>query len=636
MPDASLIPASEGHPEIALICMPWASVAQPSLALGLIKAQLSDAGIAARVHYFNLELADMIGLETYDSTKNRNVMASEWVFANGLADAEAAPRDYLGYLASRGTPPKELDIWRSIRAEADGFFERCVASVDWRRYRVAAFTTSMMQTVASLSMARRLKAAHPHLKIVFGGANCEAGMGEALHQLFPFVDVVVRGEADRIVTELFGRLISGSPLHGLSGVCHRDDEGAHVAPPGPIVLDIERNPTPDFDDYFAQVASMPYAADIQTLVMFESSRGCWWGDRSHCKFCALNGTGMRFRSKSVARVVAELRDLRDRYGVSHFAATDNILDDAAVTALSNALEAELPDVRVFYDVRATLTRDEMAAMARGGIDELEAGLENLTTSVLKRMGKGATGISNVRFLRRCLEFGIAPLWNYLYGFPREQLSDYAEAAARIEPWLHHLPPPDVAFPLSLQRFAPYYERAEENGVIVSGPVRDYDYIYGLPGKDLDRLAYYFSFDYADGYDPTDTAALVTGFVRDWQAGHAAGARLTVRTDAAGMVVTDTRRCRPETFRLGPEAAALYRRCESAQRPAALLRAFRRAEPSAYLRAAPHLTKVLERMRNLGLFYEEGERLLALAVPEESGFWIEPQVARQPVPSFAAK
>ncbi|MGJ4963391.1 RiPP maturation radical SAM C-methyltransferase [Bradyrhizobium sp. HKCCYLRH3061] len=614
-------PVGQQPNRIALVCMPWASVAQPSLALGLIKAQLAEGGIGADVVYLNLELADLIGLETYDATKNRNVMASEWVLAEGLT-GEGAPKDYLAYLAGRRAPPEERALWDQIRAKSGAFFARCLDVVDWQRYDVAAFTTSMMQTVASLNFARLLKARHPHLKVVLGGANCEGVMGEALHRLFPHVDVVVRGEVDEIVVDLFRRMLNGISLEGIPGLCFRDEAGPHVALPGRMVLNIEKNPTPDFCDYFQQLSVRGLANNIQTLLMFESSRGCWWGARSHCKFCALNGTGMKFRSKSVGRVVAELRELRDRHGISHFAATDNILDEHAVTELSNALETELPDVRVFYDVRATLTREELAAMARGGIDELEAGLENLTTSVLKRMGKGATGINNVRFLRRCLEFGISPLWNYLFGFPEERLADYQEAAAKIEPWLHHLPPPDVAFPLSLQRFAPYYDRASENGIIVRGPVEDYRYIYGLSDTDLEQLAYYFQFDYANGYDPTPTGNLVTGFVADWQQAHAAGARLTARLEPTGMTVTDTRGRSAQVYRFGRAAAALYRFCESPQRPQSLVQAFRRRFPADYLRASADLSDTLEEMRTRSLFYEEGDRLLALAAPEAPGFWLD--------------
>ena len=50
--------------------------------------------------------------------------------------------------------------------------------------------------MASLCLARLLKERFPHLRIAFGGANCETVMGEELHRQYPFIDFVVSGEAD--------------------------------------------------------------------------------------------------------------------------------------------------------------------------------------------------------------------------------------------------------------------------------------------------------------------------------------------------------------------------------------------------------------------------------------------------------
>jgi hypothetical protein len=158
--------------QILMVCMPWASLAQPSLALGLIKAQLGAAGMPADVAYLNLVLADLVGVQTYEATKNRNVMASEWVFAGEL-NHRVPPEDYLEHLRERGADEEQLALWGRLRAVSSDYLDRCMASVDWSHYRVVAFTTSMMQTVASLALAKRIKAAHPEITIVFGGANCE-------------------------------------------------------------------------------------------------------------------------------------------------------------------------------------------------------------------------------------------------------------------------------------------------------------------------------------------------------------------------------------------------------------------------------------------------------------------------------
>ena len=60
------------------------------------------------------------------------------------------------------------------------------------------------------------------------------------------------------------------------------------------------------------------------MLSFESSRGCWWGEKHHCTFCGLNRLEMAFNQKSSPRVVAEVRTLWERFHLKLFA-TDTIL-----------------------------------------------------------------------------------------------------------------------------------------------------------------------------------------------------------------------------------------------------------------------------------------------------------------------
>ena len=44
----------------------------------------------------------------------------------------------------------------------------------------------------------------------------------------------------------------------------------------------------DYDDFLASLRSK--CPDTEPELLFETSRGCWWGERLHCTFCGLNGT----------------------------------------------------------------------------------------------------------------------------------------------------------------------------------------------------------------------------------------------------------------------------------------------------------------------------------------------------------
>src|SRR5262249_9527274 len=196
--------------------------------------------------------------------------------------------------------------------------------------RVVGFTSSFHQHVPSLALAKRLKQARPECVIVMGGANCEGPMGAETARQFPFIDAVVSGEGDIVFPELVRRALDGRPLEGLPGVFTSANAtaalttGARAA--APMVQDMDSLPIPDFSDYFEEFARSRYARGWQPGLFFESSRGCWWGERMHCTFCGLNGSTMAYRSKSAARALEELAPVTERQPGCDVQGSDNVLD----------------------------------------------------------------------------------------------------------------------------------------------------------------------------------------------------------------------------------------------------------------------------------------------------------------------
>ena len=66
------------------------------------------------------------------------------------------------------------------------------------------------------------------------------------------------------------------------------------------IREMDTLPFPDYSDYFHDLERSSSAINIFPTLLFETSRGCWWGAKSHCTFCGLNGGSMTFRSKTRA------------------------------------------------------------------------------------------------------------------------------------------------------------------------------------------------------------------------------------------------------------------------------------------------------------------------------------------------
>ncbi len=116
---------------------------------------------------------------------------------------------------------------------------------------------------------------------------------------------------------------------------------------------------------------------IDPLLFFETSRGCWWGQKHHCKFCGLNGATLAFRSKSPRRAIDELRYLVDRHGVHRACSSDNILDHRYFDTLLPMLREAGLDLAFVYEMKTNLTRRQVESLLEAGLGAAQLGDRDL-------------------------------------------------------------------------------------------------------------------------------------------------------------------------------------------------------------------------------------------------------------------
>jgi ribosomal peptide maturation radical SAM protein 1 len=445
------------------------------------------------------------------------------------------------------------------------------------------------------------------VRIVFGGANCQGPMGAALHRAYPVIDVVVRGEGEEVLPDLALDLLAGRPVRPRPGLCYRDEDGRAVAvdeAPGTVALDDV--PTPRYDDYFMRldVASFRDAVVPDVKLFYESARGCWWGERSHCAFCGISDLAMPFRAKRPGRVVDDLVELADRHGTADFFFVDYILSRAYFDDVLPRLRDSGREFRIFCETKANLRREDVELLRDAGFTSIQAGVESLSTPVLKLMRKGVSALQNLRLLKWCAEQGVRLYWNVLYGIPGEPAEEYARMASLV-PSLVHLEPPRLV-PLQLDRFSPYFEAPEEFGIVPTGARADYRFLF--PANEVEQIAYSFDFRYADGRDPAEYTAAFRRAVREWQStGRAAIGTLTYARARDGLVVTDRRPgLEGAEYRFGEAEARIYLACEDGATAA-------RAAQAAPERSAAEVEEFLDELVESRLACLVDGRYLALAL-----------------------
>jgi len=465
-------------------------------------------------------------------------------------------------------------------------------------------------------------------------------MGEALHRCFPWIDVVVRGEGERVAPRLFRQLLEHEPVTPQPGLCFRtateavvcedtviDDrrkrtEVVSIMPPirqgrrsdelgddGPVSMD--QIPLPVYDDYFQRLERSLLVDQNESIWLpYESARGCWWAMKRLCTFCAANSQYLSFRSRNPEKVAADVETLSDAYGSRRVWFVDNIMDQRYLRDMFPRLR-ERP-VPMFVETRAHISRDELKTMRDAGVMMVQLGIESFSSPTLKLMDKGTTAIQNVRVIKWCAELGIHAFYNIIYGFPGESPEEYERMADAVLS-LTHLEPPNPPVRLRLDRFSPYHRDPERFGIEVGDPYEIRRLTYDLAPEEIANIEYFFTFRYKDKRNPDSYAA---SFIRNcarWRESWRRNFRkLSCRRTESGLRIHDARsNTGTATLLLDEAQTSIYLACDAGATVKAARSALSSQDQSRW--SVEDVARFLEELTCRRLLFSEGDRYVSLAV-----------------------
>jgi ribosomal peptide maturation radical SAM protein 1 len=620
--------------KIALVNLPLANLSMPSLALTMLRSAVRKelAGRAqADVHYLHHDFAHYLELPAYDelmSFAHHPSGLGDWffrpaAFPDAPVNDDAYFRRYYPQHAPQSRMIRELVLQK--RPGVVAHFEEMIDRYGLDRVDLVGLTSMFSQNVACVAMARLLKARNPNLVVVMGGANCEGVMGRTLVDHARDVDFVFSGPSLISFPALAARLMEGDTegAHRMDGVFSRrnrsrEDAGCGVQPVvqlgGPPAVgsfgpENDINELTEFDyEPFLDRYDRYFPDRSKPVLLYETSRGCWWGEKAHCTFCGLNGSTINYRSMRPEVAFRVFNDLF-RYAprISELQNVDNILPKSYFTDVLPFLDTP-EECTLFYEVKADLGEDEFRVLARARVLRIQPGIEALATSTLKLMRKGTSVFQNLSFLINARRYGIRPNWNLLIGFPGEEIEVYEKYERELH-LLTHLYPPSGVFPVRFDRFSPYHQEAEAYGLELA-PLDWYAFTYPWPEEALMDLAYYFSDqNYLAPY--AMHAARMVGPLRvkvdAWKAmWSGGGTRPELRLEQRGeeAYVFDSRSSEPREYPLTDDEHRVLEGLAAARKPANLAKEFPHVDVDA----------VLGRLLERGLIFHEGERYMSLIVP----------------------
>lgn len=544
--------------DICFVVPAFSSVRHTPIGVSVLTAACRAKGLSVAPVYANLMLASRIGYELYEeiSAILPTKQTGEYIFK-----PHAYAPEVLAEIPAGVETLRTRELVEAASPAIDAHLDEVAAAIAAKAPRIVALTSTFQQNLGAIAVARRVRAVLPDALIVLGGGNVAGVMAEGLARTFDCIDYFFDGEGDVVFPDFCvdylhsgkrpaGRVVPCEPVADLAAVAMQDDSDFAAA----------------LAEYQADgrlPAGLPHYAD------YESSRGCWWGAKHHCTFCGLNARGMGFREKTADRVVAEIGAVAAQWPDRLIRTTDNIMPTSFFEGVLPRLAAREKRPKLFYEVKANLKEDQIAAMRRAGVVSIQPGIESLSTPVLKLMRKGVSAHQNIMLLRMCAKHGMRVGWNLLYGFPGEEVQHYRDVLALL-PSLSHLRPPDGFSRIMLDRFSPYHGDAESFGIHRVEPFESY---YGLypPDAPLDDIAYHFWGRYTTPVlEDTEFLAEFSEAVKRWQSlwrQRGAEPRLElVHTDGGKTLVADRRGPKPLVAILSRDAEAALAYFERPRRP----------------------------------------------------------------------
>lgn len=529
---------------IVLLNMPFGSIERPSLALSKIKSLAGNFCAQPIILYPNISFAERIGISRYyclSTSCDVSDLIGEWVFSESafgdtsdLFLEEYLPRTRYSlpalehYFQITGVENVKSAL-KDIRLQVEPFLSELTEAVLAHDPACVGATSVFQQNCASIAILRRIKAKRPGIRTILGGANCEGEMGKEIERICPWIDYVHDGRAEGRIGEIFQS---------------QEPEA--------------QEPIPIFDEYFDRLSGSPLHARIKPGLLFESSTGCWYGERQHCTFCGLNGKSMAFRDRDHLSVSQELEYQEKKYGIQKFEAVDNILSMRYFRTLIPELATREEPLKIFYETKSNLSEKHICELSDAGITWIQPGIESLDPKSLQLLRKGNSIAGNIALLKYAIENGVRVSWNLLIGVPGEQ-SDSYKKMSKLFSQILHLQPPSSIVRVRIDRFSPYHATPEEFGLNIE-PMKSYQHIYP-EGTDLERIAYFFD-DYSVRRAENDDPALrdmIDTFV-GWNNAFFAydrkyAAELTI--SECSSFVKDTRSDKPEMTELTSTEKLLY-------------------------------------------------------------------------------
>lgn len=315
---------------------------------------------------------------------------------------------------------------------------------------VIGMTTTFAQLFASIFAAKYVREhSDADVLFVFGGATMALPEANRVLELWGISGLIVTGAGESPLSHILRTCLDLDSAHSKDALDRIGARGlTNVtcigAPPKPIDLTLTRSELagigdPNYDEFFANLRSLCSTEDIYDQLLelvaipLEGSRGCF----ARCDFCQNPNITTVFRTLTGHEVAARARRLVTRYRTPRLYFADSVCNSWAEDYADDLL-ATGDQYEAFMEMRVHAPQAFFAKLALAGVDEMQLGIESISSPLLRAMRKGTTVLQNLRAAKYLSELGIRSSSNLITHHPKSTIADIEETK-RVIQLIPHFP-----------------------------------------------------------------------------------------------------------------------------------------------------------------------------------------------------
>jgi radical SAM superfamily enzyme YgiQ (UPF0313 family) len=297
------------------------------------------------------------------------------------------------------------------------FAEEAAYQIATARADVYGFGSICSAYPLTVRVARFVKALCPDAAIIFGGPQASV-VAESTLRAFPFVDFILRGEAEHTLPVFLEEVTGKRQFEKVPGLVYRSVWGVQRNPDPPVIMDLDALPMPAYH--------LTGELRGERSASLELGRGCPFA----CTFCSTNDFFRRkFRLRSPQRVLDEMRAIHREYGITDFDLTHDMftVDSKRVRAFCQHMMDSGNGYTWSCSARTDCVDQELiefmaAAGCVGIFFGVETGSDRMQSIIDKHLDVGRAH----EIIDIAEHAGVRSTVSLIAGFPEERLDDLRE------------------------------------------------------------------------------------------------------------------------------------------------------------------------------------------------------------------